>query len=108
MSSRLAADAFGRQIVVITTPSAGLDSGMRFLMLGNEFRCNQDGVFWCGYREGRRPTAREMAEARAPFNAPREYDLPKVDDDDLSEPDALFLARVEQEREPVDLLNVAA
>ena len=111
MSSRFAADAHGRQIVVVTTPSAGLDVGMRFLLIGNEFTSAQDGVWWTGYREGRRPTAREMAEARAPYNPSARYQrehAEPVDDDLLPEPTAIELARLEQQRSPTDLVNVAA
>ena len=80
-------------------------------MIGNEFRSAEDGVWWTGYRVGRRPTAREMAEARAPCNPSARYQrehAEPVDDDLLPEPTAIELARLEQQFTPADLVDVAA
>lgn len=61
---------------------------------------------------GRPPTAAEMAEARTPYNAPTAPPINRErvepDDDQLAESEAIRLARIEQQRTPVDLLRAVA
>jgi len=92
---------------VTTTEELGVPAGSVFRVLGNDLRCSEVGVFWMG-KSGRRPTPQERATAREPFNRPKEYDRPQVDDDDLSDEEAIHAAMAEQVREPADLVNVAA
>jgi hypothetical protein len=104
--SRLAYDNHGRLICVDT-------DGHRWLVIGN-LVCSTVGgdhvLFgWLG-RSGRPATAREQAQARAPYSSQR--GLPQqrreVPDELLADEEAVELARREQEREPADLIGRAA
>jgi hypothetical protein len=57
VSSRLGLDSRGRRIVVVTSPSCGLEVGDRFLVLGNTITCDvpdEPGhFFFLGRRTGR-------------------------------------------------------
>ncbi len=102
-SSRLALDQANRLIVVATTTDQVTQLGQVFLVLN---------VFRLGWFEprGRRPTAREQATARPPYeSSPRRWNKPAdVPDEELSDQAALEAAYREQTREPVDLIGVAA
>jgi hypothetical protein len=104
--SRLAYDHRGRLVCV----DAG---GHRWLVIGN-LLCSTVGgdlvLFgWLG-RSGRPATAREQAQARAPYdsNSANRRRAQPVPDDELDEQAALEAARREQEREPADLIGRAA
>jgi hypothetical protein len=103
MSSRLALDPQGRKIVIVTSSTDGLPIGHVYLV-----------VDWNGFftPPGRAPTARERAEARPPYesNSAKRARLQRVEvpDDELDEQAAVEAARREQQRAPVDLINVAA
>jgi hypothetical protein len=105
MSSRLAVDANGRAVVVVTTPSLWLRVGERFIVLD---------WFELGFtRPGRAPTAREQQEAQrhAPYRpalSRREREQQEVPDDEPDDAEAIRAAMLEQRRAPPDLLNVAA
>lgn len=53
MSSRLALDAHGRPIVVVTGYESGIP-GTVYRVLGNDLPCGEPGVQWLGARTGRR------------------------------------------------------
>jgi hypothetical protein len=67
VASRLALDAYGRPIVVVTaTSEAALHVGQRFLILGNDLPAVSDKRFgWLGRNGSRRPTLEEAAAAEA-------------------------------------------
>lgn len=101
-SSRLALDPHNRPVVVVTTGAADIEPGHVFYVLDP----HGIGLF---EPHGRRPTAREQAEARAPYeSSPRRWDKPlEVPDDELDDAQALEAARREQQRTPVDLFQQA-
>jgi hypothetical protein len=111
VSSRYAFDSHGRLVVEVTSPTiVELPVGWRAVVVGNDLPCNQVGFGWLG-RTGRPPTAREMVEARAPYNSTARQERERrqpVDDELLAEAAAIELARLEQQRQPADLVNVAA
>lgn len=104
--SRLAYDKRCRLICI----DAG---GHRWLVIGNLVCSTVTGDLvlfgWLG-RSGRPATAREQAQARAPYSSQR--GLPQqrrdVPDELLADQEAVELARREQEREPADLISRAA
>jgi hypothetical protein len=53
VSSRLALDAAGRRIAVVTAPAAGLEVGMRFVVLGDALKVAEPGFHFTGARTGR-------------------------------------------------------
>lgn len=63
---------------------------------------------------GRPPTARERAESKPPYEsktkaAARERRTTvELDDDELDDAEAIRQAMLEQRRQPVDLVNIAA
>jgi hypothetical protein len=64
--------------------------------------CLDGGAFgWLGSRTGRCASAREMLAARVPYRAPAQ-ELERIDD-----AEALRLCRLEQPRQPADVVNVA-
>jgi len=77
VSSRLALDGSGRRIVVVTTPTVGLEVGMRFLVLGDALRCGEPGFYFTGTGIGRMPlpaeTPRRNGTARARREPPRKW-----------------------------------
>ncbi len=105
VSSRLALDPFGRQVVIVTTPSPQLSVGEWFLVV-------DPTVFGLlPTRTGRSATARELAWNRrdAPYESNRRPPpKPEVPDEELAEAEAIRLARLEQQREPVHLVSAAA
>jgi hypothetical protein len=109
VSSRLAADGHGGIVVVVTTSTeVGLAPGDRFTCLGNALFAGERGIGWLGAPTGRRATAREAQEARAPYSVPRRLKpAPQPDEDQLDDAEALRLCQLEQRRAPVDLLNAA-
>ena len=108
MSSRLAFDHHGRLVAIEA-------DGTRWVVLGNLVYSTSSGEIilfgWLG-RSGRPPTAREMAEARPPYestSAMRERrQRLEVPDDELDEKAAIEAARLEQQRQPADLLQAVA
>jgi len=109
VSSRLALDPLGRQVVIVTTPSPQLSVGEWFLVV-------DPTVFGLlPTRTGRSATARELAWNRrdAPYESNRDrrhmhLPTPEVPDEELAEAEAIRLARLEQQREPVHLVSAAA
>ena len=103
MSSRLAVDQWGRTVVIVTTPTEPwLEVGARFLVV--------DALELGFEPRGRRPTARERAEARPPYEsrtkaAAWERRTVIVEDDELDDEQAIAYARREQQREPADLIR---
>jgi hypothetical protein len=103
-SSRLAFDADGRTVVVVTTPSLWLRAGERFLVLD---------LFELGFtRPGRPPSPEEMLSARNPYDpesakrARRERR--EIPDELLDDEEAIRQAMLEQRREPVHLVSRVA
>jgi hypothetical protein len=100
MSSRLAVDAQGRTVVIVTSATDGLPIGHVFLVLD-----------WRGFftPPGRPPSPREMLAARAPYDSnSTKRARAEVPDDELDEQAALEAAYREQKREPADLLQAVA
>jgi hypothetical protein len=87
---------------------------------GARFCVGADGCVWrvlhlaavMGFEPpGRLPDAREMLTTRAPYDsnsAVRQRKQVEVPDDELADAEAVRLARVEQQREPVDLIGRVA
>jgi hypothetical protein len=105
VSSRLAVDQRGWTVVEIVTPSLGLDTGERFLIV-DRFRLG-----WLS-RPGRTPTAKERMSARPPYEPlsarKARQEAREVPDDELDEKAALEACIREQEREPTDLIGRVA
>jgi hypothetical protein len=99
VSSRLALDGHGRRIAVVTVPLPEIDVGHVFLVIRWEIR------------SARPPTAKERREARPPYQSPRtgwnRKPPREVADEELAEEAAIEAARLEQQREPRDLLQAA-
>src|SRR6266536_4242863 len=99
VSSRLALDPFGRQVVIVTTPAPPLSVGEWFLVV-------DPTVFGLlPTRTGRPATARELMWNRrdAPYDPNRDRrppPKPEVPDEELAEAEAIRLARHEQQRQP--------
>jgi hypothetical protein len=111
MSSRLALDSKGRRIVVQTSESVGIPFGWRGLLVGDTVQAGGTAVFFQANRSGRPPTARERSTVRAPYDPTtrtRREQAQTVDDDELAEPDAIELARLEQQFAPTDLVSAVA
>jgi hypothetical protein len=106
MSSRLALDRFGRQIVVVTAASLWLDVDQVFVVLDGR----QLGLL---PTQARPPDARERRQTAKTFydstsgKRARQEQL-EVPDDELDEAEAIRAAMLEERRTPPDLLNVAA
>jgi hypothetical protein len=96
--SRLAVDSHGHAVVIVTTPP---ELGRRFLVVDE---------FTRKLRTGRLPTPKEMAEARPPYVSPATARRREERDEGewMDEKAALEAARLEQQREPVDLIGRAA
>jgi hypothetical protein len=105
VSSRLAVDGQGRQVVVVTTPAPFLQVGQRFPVVDELVKLNT----WAR-STGRPPTAQEMAQARPPYVDPRTGKRREERDegDWMDEKAALEACRREQQREPVDLIGRVA
>jgi hypothetical protein len=100
VSSRLVVGRHGELLVMVTTPSVGLPTGMVFIAIGNSIAGN---IGWLGHTKARAPTAQERTERRG--GAASRRAAPPVVPDELLEPAAAIeAARVEQERRPVDVL----
>jgi hypothetical protein len=103
MSSRLAVDRWGRQVVVVTSSTDGLPIGHVFVVID-----------WKGFftPPGRRPTPAEMQRARLPYDPTsakrRRAQLAETPDHQLDDQAAIEAAYAEQRNAPVDLVNVAA
>ena len=70
MASALRRDGHGRTVVVVTSPDTGQMVGeVVGVLVGNDLRCNQVGVYWLG-KTGRAPTPQEMRGADAVQGAP--------------------------------------
>ncbi len=83
---------------------------MRFRVVGNDLPCNEVGFGWLGRTSARPPSALERAEARPPYSpasSRRERKAAPVDDDALTDEQALKACRVEQERRPADLIGAS-
>lgn len=108
-SGRLATDEHGRQVVVATTAAVDVRVGDVWVILGNVLPAAEAGVYWLGQDRGRRASAKEQAEARAPYRAPVLAPAPadELPDEALAEQEAIRLARLEQQREPLCLLDAA-
>ena len=76
-------------------------------MIGDTIECAGVAIFFAVDRaNGRRPTPRERSSVRDPYRARYGRREPQpVDDDALAEQAAIELARIEQERRPVDLIS---
>jgi hypothetical protein len=104
--SRLAYDNHGRLVCVDS-------GGRRWLVIGNLLCSTVTGDLvlfgWLG-RSGRPATAREQAQARAPYSSQRtpRQQRQAVPDELLADQEAVELARREQERAPADLIGRAA
>jgi hypothetical protein len=54
VSSRLAVDAKGRRIVVVSSPTEPhLEPGRVFFVIGDDLRAVDTGVYWMGSQTGR-------------------------------------------------------
>jgi hypothetical protein len=108
VSSKLVFDQRGQLIAEGTCVEL---QGLRWVVLGNLVYSTSSGEIvlfgWLG-QSGRPPTARERAEARPPYESSRARRWKvQVDDDELTEQEAIRQAMIEQQREPADLLNAA-
>jgi hypothetical protein len=114
-SSRIALDPHGRVIAVATTSAPDVEIGRRWILIGNSGRAGERGFEWMG-RSGRKPTARERPEARPPYESRqktaswerRTAEREQVPDEHLADAEAIRLARLEQQRQPADLLQAVA
>jgi hypothetical protein len=101
-SSRLGTDQFGRQTAVVTTPGAVPEVGALFLVLDGH-------PYGLVPERGRLATAEEQLEARPPYQPGRSRTererRPEIPDALLAEEEAIRLSRLEQQRQPVDLLS---
>jgi hypothetical protein len=108
VTSRLGYDENGRRIVVATSVAPGVTCGSRLgVVLGDSFVSGGRGVYFLAQERGRRPTAMERSTARPPYDPNHRRKREQVADDELDEPSAIQLARLEQETAPADLLNAA-
>jgi hypothetical protein len=100
VSSRLAVDRYGRLVAVGTCVEL---QGLRWIVID---------LFELGFTPpGRAPTAQERMSARPPYDptsAKRARLRPEVPDELLAEEEAIRQAMVEQQRQPADLVNMAA
>ena len=97
-------DHFGRAIVVVSSPTIiELPVGLRFVVLGNDLPTAAVGFGWLGKRAGRPPLPAERANGS--YCAPVRRRAPEPDDDALEPPEAIELARLEQQRTPADLIS---
>lgn len=112
-SSRLRRDRIGRMVVVLAEPTVDLDAGhVLGRVIGNALQAGSLGIGWLG-KSGRPPTAEERAGARAPYRAseykPSAFGVlhgPRdVPDEQLADRAAIELARIEQQRDPPDLIG---
>jgi hypothetical protein len=105
MSSRLAVDALGRTVAIVTVRLPDLEPGHCFLVVDPRLVGLMPTL-------GRLPSPRERTDVRAPYDPTsakrRRAQLAEVPDDELDEAAAMAAAYAEQRREPVDLINVAA
>jgi hypothetical protein len=72
VSSRLALDAYGRRIAVVTAPAVGLDVGDRFLVLGDALPCAEPGFMFTGTSTGRSPLPGENPRRNGTVSTQRE------------------------------------
>jgi hypothetical protein len=105
VGSRLGFDSHGRFVAIET-------DGTVWLVLGNVILSAVPGepaVFgWLG-KTGRPPTPRERAEASdGSGRLRRQRRQVEVPDEALTDEEAVRLARLEQQREPVNLISRAA
>jgi hypothetical protein len=105
MSSRLAIDALGRTVAIVTVRLPDLEPGHCFLVLDPRLVGLMPTL-------GRLPSPRERADVRAPYDPTsakrRREQQAEVPDDDLDEVAAMAAAYAEQRRNPPDLVNIAA
>ena len=98
-SSRLVIDSYGRLVAEGTLLDV---KGLRWLVL--EWREMFEP-------HGRPPTPEEKLRTRAPYNAPKpllDRSNSDVPDEELDDAEAIRMAMLEQRRQPVDLVNIAA
>ena len=109
MSSRLGTGPHGEPLAIVTVRTLpDIELGHRFVVLD---MCRD--LHWFTTR-GRRPTPRERLEARPPYESKTKAATWESrtrrdqEDERLAEAEAIRLARLEQQREPVDLIGRAA
>jgi hypothetical protein len=116
MSSRLALDSDGRRVAIVSVRTLpDVELGYRYVVLGDTIASAGTQVFFLATetrRASRPANGRERAESQrhAPYQASvsRQEREQQVPDDKLADEEAVKLARLEQQRTPVDLINVAA
>jgi hypothetical protein len=117
MSSRLALDAYGRRVAIVSVRTLpDVELGYCYVVLGDTVASAGTRIFFLAdetRRASRPATARERQEAQrhAPYRpalSRQEREQQKVPDDELAEQAAIRLARKEQQREPTDLIGRAA
>jgi hypothetical protein len=106
MSSRLAVDAYGRTVAIVTVRLPDLEPGHCFLVVDPRLVGLMPTL-------GRLPSPRERTDVRAPYDPTsakrrRAQLVDAAPDDQLDEAAALEACRREQERTPPDLVNIAA
>jgi hypothetical protein len=105
VGSKLAIGMHGATYVIVTTPSPQLPVGARFLALGNAMPAASPGVYWLGRSQARPPTQEERLQLRN-TGARSRRTKPVETPDELLKPEvAITAARVEQQREPADLIS---
>jgi hypothetical protein len=112
VSSRLGFDCDGR---LVAEGSCAELRGLRWVVLGNLINSTVNGdqiLFgWLG-PSGRPPTPRERSMARPPYEAngakQRRARLEEIPDEELDEAAALRACRLEQQRQPADLIHATA
>ncbi len=105
MSSRLAVDALGRTVAIVTVRLPDLELGHCFLVVDPRLIGLMPTL-------GRLPSPRERSDVRAPYDPTsakrRRAQLVEAPDDELDEQAAVAAAYEAQRREPVDLIGRAA
>ena len=109
MSAKFATGAHGELLVIVTTPSPGLDVGDHFRVIGNTLLVtlvDAPGVVgWLGTPTGRPANHEEALQARPSRARPRRAPPLELADELLDDDAAIEAARVEQQRAPGDLIS---
>ena len=84
--------------------------GTRLRMVGNSFEAGGLRVGWLGTKTGRPATAAELKRVHNPYSATAAKKLREEAkaDDELDDAAAVEACRLEQEREPADLISSVA